>query len=252
MKLKINFKSSGSLFKKKGPLSAIILAAGASERFGGNKIAYKLDGIPVYIRTLSTFEASPHVGEIILVVKKEEVAAVASVVAEYKFKKLRRVISGGSTRQESALRGFDAIDPNMKYVAIHDAARCLVTTDIIDSVFRSAKIDRAAAAAHKMTDTIKYATSDGYVDRTLDRDYVYAVSTPQIFLTDLYRAAAYTAKEADFAATDDCMLAERVGFPVKLVEIGGDNIKITYKEDIPRAREILARRKAEAAAEKKG
>ena len=65
-------------------------------------------------------------------------------------------------------------------------------------------------------------------------------------------ASAYTAKELDFSATDDCMLAERAGFPVKLVEVGGDNIKITYKEDIARAREILERRKEEALAEKKG
>lgn len=245
--MKIEFKSFNNLFKKKITLSAVILAAGASERFGGNKIAYRLEGCPVYIRTIEAFESSKKVDEIVLVVKKDEVASVASVVSEYGFAKLKKVVAGGSTRQESALRGFEAITPEAEYVAIHDAARCLVTPEMIESVYRAACIDRAAAAAHKVTDTVKYATADGYVDHTIDRDYVYTVSTPQIFLSDLYRASAYTASEANFAATDDCMLAERIGFPVKLVEVGADNIKITYKDDISKAREILARRKEEAA-----
>ncbi len=246
--MKIEFKSFKNLLKKKITLSAVILAAGASERFGENKIAYKLEGRPVYIRTIEAFEASKKVDEIILVVKKEEVSSVASIVSEYGFTKLKKVVAGGSTRQESALRGFEAITPEAEYVAIHDAARCLITPEMIESVYRAARIDKAAAAAHKMTDTVKYATADGYVDRTLDRDYVYTVSTPQIFLADLYRASAYTAREAGFSATDDCMLAERLGFPVKLVEVGADNIKITYKDDIARAREILMRRKEEESA----
>ena len=249
--MKIEFKNFGNITKiRKNSVSAVILAAGSSERFGGNKIAYKLDSEPVFIRTLKVFETSPYITEIILVAKKEELDNLADILKEYEFKKLKKLIAGGKTRQESSLLGFEAINPKSEYVAIHDGARCLVTHDMIEAVTRAAYRYRAAAAAHKMTDTIKLADTKGFVDKTLDRNYIWAVSTPQIFLSDLYRAAAYTAKESGFEATDDCMLAERIGFTIKLVEVGGDNIKITYKEDVSRANEIIARRKASTTEEK--
>ncbi|MCD7776016.1 MAG: 2-C-methyl-D-erythritol 4-phosphate cytidylyltransferase, partial [Firmicutes bacterium] len=128
----------------------------------------------------------------------------------------------------------------------------LVTHDMIENVLADAKRCRAATAAHHVTDTVKYANMRGYIERTIDRDYVWCVSTPQIFLTNLYRAAAYTAKKDGFAGTDDCSLAERLGFEVKLTEVGGDNIKITYSEDISRAEEILHRRKSEDSKGKDG
>lgn len=241
--LKIEFKNFKNILNgRKKYVSAVILAAGSSERFGGNKIAYKLNGEPVFIRTLKAFESSLYISEIILVVKKEEISDISEVISEYEFKKLKNIIAGGSTRQESALRGFEASSPQTDYVAIHDGARCLVTDKMIEDVINSAFTYRAATAAHKLTDTVKKSDGNGFIEETLDRDYIYAVSTPQVFLADLYRASAYTAKKADFKATDDCMLAERAGFKVKLVEVGADNIKITYKDDVKRALEILSRR----------
>lgn len=245
--LKIEFKNFNNLFKiKRGSVSAVILGAGSSERFGGNKVAYKLDGTPVFIRTLKVFDASPYIDEIVLVVKEEECDAIASDVIKYgPIQKLKCIVSGGDTRQKSALKGFEAINQSAKYVAIHDAARCLITEKTIELVCREAFAERAATAAHKVTDTVKYADKRGYIDYTLDRNYVYTVSTPQIFLSDLYRAAAYTARDDGCEATDDCMLAERLGFKVKLVEVGDDNIKLTYREDLERAEYILKKRASE-------
>lgn len=242
--MKIEFKNFNNLFKiKQGCVSAIILGAGSSERFGGNKVAYKLDGIPVFIRTLKVFDASPLIDEIVLVVKAEERDSIASDVVKYgPITKLKRIVSGGDTRQKSALKGFEAINPSAKYVAIHDAARCLITEKTIELVCREAFSERAATAAHKLTDTVKFADKQGFIDCTLDRNFVYAVSTPQVFLADIYRAAAYTARDDGFEATDDCMLAERLGFKVKLVEIGADNIKLTFKDDVERAEFILQKR----------
>lgn len=225
-------------------MSAVVLGAGSSERFGGNKVAYKIDGIPVFIRTLKVFDASPLIDEIVLVVKSEERESIASDVVKYgPVNKLKCIVAGGDTRQKSALKGFEAINPSAKYVAIHDAARCLITEKDIELVCRAAFAERAATAAHKVTDTVKYADKHGYIDYTIDRNFVYTVSTPQVFLADLYRAAAYTARDNGFEATDDCMLAETLGFKVKLVEIGGDNIKLTYKDDVERAHFILNKRK---------
>ncbi len=251
-KMKIEFKNFSNLFKiKRGSVSAVILGAGSSERFGGNKVAYKLDGIPVFIHTLKVFDASPYIDEIVLVVKKEECDAIASDVVKYgPISKLKCIIPGGETRQKSALKGFEAINQSASFVAIHDAARCLITEKMIEDVCREAFTERAAAAAHKVTDTVKYADSRGYIDYTFDRKYVWLVSTPQIFLSDLYRAAAYTARDANFEATDDCMLAERLGFKVKLVEVGEDNIKLTYREDLERAEHIIEKREKAAKTER--
>lgn len=98
--MKIEFKNFNNLFKiKQGCVSAIILGAGSSERFGGNKVAYKLDGIPVFIRTLKVFDASPLIDEIVLVVKAEERDSIASDVVKYgPITKLKRIVSGGDTR----------------------------------------------------------------------------------------------------------------------------------------------------------
>ncbi len=249
--MKFEFKNFENLFKiKHGSVSAVILGAGSSERFGGNKVAYKLGGVPVFIRTLKVFDASPYIDEIVLVVKEEECDAIASDVIKYgPVKKLKCIIPGGETRQKSALLGFEAINQSAKFVAIHDAARCLITEKMIEDVCREAFSERAATAAHKVTDTVKFSDKRGYIDYTLDRKYVYTVSTPQIFLSDMYRAAAYTARNDGFEATDDCMLAERLGFKVKLVEVGGDNIKLTYKEDVERAEYILRQREKAAETE---
>jgi len=105
---------------------------------------------------------------------------------------------------------------------------------------------RAAAAAHKVSDTVKLADSRGFIDKTVDRDLVWLVKTPQVFLTDMYRAAAYMAKKDNVSVTDDCMMCERLGFKVKLVECGEDNIKLTVASDLLRAEQILRSREEEA------
>ena len=126
-------------------------------------------------------------------------------------------------------------------VAIHDGARCLVTPEIISSVAREAYNWGAATAASHASDTVKRADFRGFIEETVDRSSLWLASTPQISGTDLYRAAAYTAKAEGFSATDDNMLAERVGFPVKLVDCGTDNIKITTPADLAIAEVILRR-----------
>lgn len=228
--------------KSKIELSAVILAAGSSERFCGDKLSANIGGVSVLERTLSVFEESPEVDEIILVARSAHINEVKEITSKMKLTKLEKIVAGGNTRQQSAYIGLEATSPTSKYIAIHDAARCLVTPEIIRAVLCDAKRCRAAAAAHHVTDTVKYANVRGYIQNTINRDFVWLVSTPQIFLTNLYRAAAYTAVKDGFEGTDDCSLAERLGFEVRLTEVGADNIKITFQDDILRAEEILCRR----------
>lgn len=218
--------------------SAVILAAGNGTRFESDikKQYITVGGVPAVVRCMQTFEACPLIDEIVLVGDMEELRALLS---SYTFEKLASVVGGGETRQESALRGFDAISEKAKYVAIHDAARCLVTNEIIEDTVRAAYQHRAAAAAEKTVDTVKRADRDGFISDTLDREYIWLVKTPQVFHCDVYRVAAYMAKKEKVAATDDSMLCERLGFSVKLVECGSDNIKLTHPQDLLRAEAIL-------------
>lgn len=224
--------------------AAILLAAGNGVRFGdGNgKHLTICGGMPVLVRSALAFEKCSRIDEIIVVTRESDVESCSTLLREAGVTKLKTVVSGGSERQISAKRGFDAVNPNADFVSIHDAARCLVTPEMIEAVLEEAEIHGAAACAEKSVDTVKRANKEGFIAETLDREKVWLVKTPQTFLANMYRAAAYTAEKDQFHATDDCALVERLGFSVKLVDCGWENIKITYPEDIEKAEWILQRR----------
>ncbi len=221
--------------------SAVILAAGSGTRFGGEvkKQFVDVGGYTSVQRCALAFEKCSAINEIIFVGDIEE---IVRQLAPLSLKKLSKIVEGGATRQKSALKGFDAISRKAKYVAIHDAARCLVTPEIIENTVKAAYKHRAALAAEKAIDTIKIIGKDGFISQTVNRDSVWLAKTPQVFLCDMYMAAAYTADKEGFEATDDCMLCERLGFKIIPVDCGTENLKLTSPEDIYRAEEILKRR----------
>ena len=225
------------------PTAAVIVAAGNSVRMGGgtSKQLLELCGIPVLAHTLKAFQHSRMIDEIVVVTRPEDRTTVKRLQDEFGITKLTQIVQGGETRAESVKNGVAAIGKHIRYVAIHDGARCLVTPDMIRRVLRAAYIHRAATAATTVTDTVKLANKRGFIDKTVDRRHVWLAQTPQVFHADLYRAALATAKTQ--AVTDDNQLMEQIGFPVKLVNCGHENLKITTPEDIGRAEDILARRK---------
>lgn len=234
------------LFGKESPRkfhSAVILAAGSGVRFGdaAGKHMTVVEGIPVLVRSVMAFESCPMVDEIVVVTRQEDIEPCRSLLSG--ITKLTNVVAGGSTRQESAKLGFDAVNPAAELVSIHDAARCLVTPELISRVAEEASVHGAAAAAEKTVDTVKRVDKDGFITETLDRDYIWMVKTPQTFLADMYRAASYMAQRDGVSATDDCALAERLGFRVKLVDCGWENLKITFPEDVYRAKLVLEMRR---------
>ncbi len=226
--------------------SAIIVAAGSGTRAmtkDGTKQMAPLLGIPVVARTVSTFESCKFIKEIIVVAKEDEILLYDNLQTTYGWKKVVAVVAGGETRQESVRNGFKKISDKSEFVYIHDGARCLVTERIIAAVGHAACFDGAAIAAHKSSDTVKKA-KDGSLE-TLDRNDIWLAQTPQVFMTELYRAAAYTAAKDKASATDDAMLAERIGFKVTPVECGTENIKITHPMDFAIAEAILRHRNTE-------
>ena len=234
-----------ALFKKRLFTSAIILVGGNSTRFGGDtpKQFLMLEGKPVVAHSLLAFENSKHINEIILVCRKGDEAYYQQLGNDYAISKLSKVVTGGSTRQESALNGLNATAKESRYILIHDGARPLVTDDTIRDVTLAAHEFRAACAAIPAKDTIKIANEKGFIERTEDRDYVHLAATPQGFYKTLYEACAYAAIKEGVAVTDDASILEHYYYTVKLIDCGSENIKITTPSDLVMAEAILKKRR---------
>ncbi len=227
--------------------TAVICAAGSSTRMEAlmgetRKQFIELGGMPVVARTLKAFEAANTVHEIIVVAREDELPLYEGFKETYGLTKLSKVVKGGSTRQESARLGSDEVDERCRFIAVADAARCLITPDEIQRVCHAAYQWNAASAGIKATDTVKICDTSAFIDSTPDRDYVWMAQTPQVFALNLYRAAAYVARDEEFKATDDNQLLEHIRVPVKMVACSRENIKITEPSDIILATAILEAR----------
>jgi 2-C-methyl-D-erythritol 4-phosphate cytidylyltransferase len=221
--------------------SAIIVAGGNGSRMASDipKQHMQINGIEIVARTLLAFEHCDLIDEIIVVCREGENEIYEGYNQTYGITKLARTVCGGATRQDSVLCGFEAVDKKCKFVAIHDAARCLIDTSDIESTVRAAYKYRAATAAIKAYDTIKLADENGFISKTIDRDKIYLAATPQVFRHDLYMTAAYSAKKDGAVVTDDNSLAERLGFKVKLVACEHPNLKITTQHDMEITKAII-------------
>lgn len=239
-------KKIRQILRKRVYTSGVILAGGDSLRFGeGAKQFALIDSIPVVAYSMIAFQNSRQIDEIIVVCRKGEKEIYDKMAKEYEIDKYKCSVCGGATRQLSALKGVEATSRAAKYVAIHDAARPLVTTDIIRDVAFAAQEYRAACAACPSSDTVKLSDANMSVDKTLDRDSIYLAQTPQIFYKTLYEACAYSALRDSVEVTDDASLLERYFYKVKLVDCGKENFKITCLCDLYCAQAVIAHRKAE-------
>ncbi len=223
-------------------VAAVILAAGSGTRMniGTTKQQLEIVGKTVLRRALEAFEACPDVASITVVARDGELDFVNSQIVG--LTKMYRAVTGGKTRAESARLGFAAIPENADIVAIHDAARCLITPDAISAVISDAVKYGAATAASRVTDTVKLVDADGFVTSTPNRDYVMLAATPQVFKTEIYEAALRAQDPTDPSITDDNMLVERAGYKVFCTDTGKENIKITQSGDVEYAEFILRSR----------
>lgn len=211
--------------------SALIAAAGSGERLnkGINKAFVPVAGKPILAHTLSVFEACDAISEIIIVTGERDIEAAGDLVGRFGFAKVSAIVAGGAQRQDSVRNGLAKVTGDI--VAIHDAARPMVTTAIIESSIDKACEMGACIAAVPVIDTIKSA-SDGIVSGTIDRSSLFAVQTPQTFRTDLLRRAYERAYAEGYYATDDAALVERMGEKVEIVPGSYENIKITTPADL--------------------
>lgn len=217
---------------------AVIVAAGSSQRMGGttSKMFMELCGEPVLVRCLEAVSAPVCIEEIVVVCRQEDIPQVKALSGH--FPKVGAVVPGGETRQRSVENGLRALSGACTLVAIHDGARPLVTTAEIERVVADAARFGAATLAVPVKDTIKVASSDGFIENTPNRSVLWAVQTPQVFSRALYEEAVRSAESSGQDFTDDCQLMERLGHPVYLTRGLYSNLKITTPEDIPAAQAL--------------
>ena len=225
--------------------TAVIAAGGTGTRFGGDKLMAELDGMPVLARTLMQFEAAELVSDIVVVTRPASLETVGELCKTYGISKTRLVVPGGQTRLLSVFAGVMAAENESGIIAIHDAARPLVTQRIITDAVWAAYRHGAAVPGMPVRDTIK-AAEDSVVTDTPDRKKLFAVQTPQCFRAEVIRGALTYAVNNHLDVTDDCMAVERVGGQIYLTAGSEENIKITTPQDLAVAALILERRAAQA------
>jgi 2-C-methyl-D-erythritol 4-phosphate cytidylyltransferase len=216
-------------------------AAGSGQRMGAgyNKLFLQLDHKPIIIHTLLVFEEDPACIGVILAVKPDERNEIQSMLDQFGISKIKTIVDGGTERQYSVAACIEAHAED-GIVLVHDAARPFLNRSVIANLVRKATEFGAAIAAVQPKDTMKIAT-DGVVEKTVDREKLWIVQTPQAFRYDVLKEASESANRTGFLGTDEAMLVERLGHPVQIVESTYENVKMTTQEDLAFGEIILKR-----------
>ncbi len=224
---------------------ALILAAGQGKRMGAekNKPYLLLAGKPILLHTLGEFEECPSIDGIVLVVEKHEIDHVrTSIVGAFGCRKVISVVAGGPKRQDSVWEGMKALDNECELVVIHDGVRPFISQALLQKAVDTTRKTGATVVAVPVKDTIKVASPQKEVVKTLDRETLWAVQTPQTFNYDILKRAHEKARQDGFYGTDDASLVERIGVPVSILDGSYENIKITTPEDLVLGEAILQKK----------
>ena len=215
-------------------LSAVVVAAGQSRRMEGiDKIFYELKGVPLVWHSISAMQAHPCVREIALVTSKAGVALAEALVAAKNADSVI-VCEGGQRRQDSVRIGLERL-ADCDYVVVHDGARPFIDANLLNRGISAALKSGAAIAAVPVKDTIKQSDDGLTVSRTLPRDELWAIQTPQIFRASLLKQAH---ERVSSSVTDDASMVEAIGHEVRLFLGSYYNIKVTTPEDLVMAQAI--------------
>lgn len=243
MAIRLNKLFQKSNVGKKPFCSVVVAAGGSSARMEGqNKLLLELNGMPVLAHTLTALNKCREISEIIVVTRESDMAVVAQLCVTHKVTKLSKIILGGQTRLASVYNGVQHVSPASKLIAVHDGARPFVTEQMVTMTVETALKYFAAAPAVPVTSTIKQV-KNGMVLKTIDRENLFEVQTPQVFIAELLKGALQNAIEKSLYITDDCMALEAIGCTVKLTEGSKENLKLTTVTDVAYAEAILTARR---------
>lgn len=220
-------------------VSAIIVCAGNSTRMGGvNKILLPLGKTNVIGNTLSAFENTQSITDIVVVCREQDRDSIKATADSLGITKLHAFAKGGETRQKSVINGLKQIASDTELIAIHDGARPLVTSENIERTIKDASVFGGATLGVPVKDTIK-VVRDGIITDTPYRPHLFITQTPQVFKRRIYFEGVDFALEHELDFTDDCQLAEAIGVKVYMTVGDYKNIKITTPEDISIAEILL-------------
>jgi 2-C-methyl-D-erythritol 4-phosphate cytidylyltransferase len=220
----------------------IVVAAGRGVRAGegGERKQYRpVGGVRLLLRALRPFASHPRIGPIIVVLPPEDAARPPEWLAPLLSDRLT-VVAGSEERQHSVANGLSRLPESVRVVLVHDAARPFVDAGIIDRVLAVADHGAAAIPVVPLADTVKETDTAGLVVRTVPRERLVAVQTPQAFPRQMLETAHQRARGEPAAATDDAALCERIGAPVRVVAGSLRNIKVTAPVDFLIAEAIAA------------
>lgn len=221
---------------------AIIPAGGAGKRLGTDiaKQYLLLNSRPVLVHTLSVFQKSRVISDIVLVVPPDDVTSVQKqIIGKYGLTKVSTVVAGGKQRQDSVRNGLQAVAKQSDIVIVHDGVRPFVNEEMIAQVAAAAADGGAASIGVPAKDTIKETTDDNMVAATLSRHNLWQTQTPQAFQYDLLCRAYAAARKDNYYGTDDASLVERIGAKVLMIAGSYENIKITTPEDLIIAESLM-------------
>ena len=207
---------------------------------GGSKLLIQLAGETILARSLRAFEEAPLVDEVVLVAREEDIDCFREIAQGASIEKLAGSGPGGATRSESVCRGVASVSGDCAWVAVHDAARPLISPKLISQAMEKAVSEGAALVAIPAKDTLKESSDGSHAEATIDRNRIWIAQTPQVFprgdLLELLEAARAGGEEL----TDESVLWEQRRGPVAIVQGDACNMKITTVEDITLAEAWLA------------
>lgn len=204
-----------------------------------DKAFLMLGGQPLVAHALDAFERTPEVDSIVLVAGEHTLSQANALVQSGRWRKVDAVVTGGEYRQDSVAAGVAAASPGSEWIAIHDGARPLVQTRLIQRCIERAWETGAAIAAVPVADSLK-RVSDGVIRSSLPREGVWAAQTPQVFNRALLERTLREAAQQGTVATDEATLVEGLGQEVAIVESTPLNLKITTPDDLTLAEGVLA------------
>ena len=223
-------------------VAVVIPAGGVGSRFGARtpKQFLRLGTMPILAATVQHFARHPAVRAVVVAAPEPWVTRAGRILGRVVTHTPLTVVAGGRTRQDSVWLALQAAPEDVEIIVVHDAVRPMITRRLVDTVVRAAAAEGAAICALPLTETVKRVRAER-VEATLDRLELWAVQTPQAFRADLLREAHEKARRDGVVGTDDAMLVERLGHPVRVVLGLAENVKITTPEDLRRARFLAGR-----------
>jgi len=223
-------------------VAVVIPAGGVGSRFGARtpKQFLRLGTMPILAATVQHFTRHPAVRAVVVAAPEPWVTRAGRILGRVVTHTPLTVVAGGRTRQDSVWLALQAAPEDVEIIVVHDAVRPMITRRLVDTVVRAAAAEGAAICALPLTETVKRVRAER-VEATLDRSELWAVQTPQAFRADLLREAHEKARRDGVVGTDDAMLVERLGHPVRVVRGLAENVKITTPEDLRRARFLAGR-----------